>query len=265
MTPTRQGSTYGKLVPADKVVGYMEMLVYGPPGTGKTTFVGSFPKPLIVASVGDRGTKVLRSRPETSVAPIETWEDVENLYYSLRSREIPCATIALDTVSGLQELALQKVTGNDIAFGASLRSRGEAAGLMISTIDMYHGLADRMNVVFVAHEKILKEDELKAAADMIQPLIGPSVSASVAEKMYRIADVIGHTWCAEEVTRIKLDDGKEIERKRSDFRMHLATNKVCHAKVRRDFDPEAGRGNEVPLSIANPTYKTIVTMMGGAK
>src|SRR5512139_789011 len=112
-TATAPSDIESKIIPVNEVPVYLKVLVYGRSGTGKTTFIGTAPKPLLILDVREQGTTSIRSREDTFVLRLEEWDELEEIYWYLAgSGKDRFKTVAIDTVTPLQDLALKKVTGD---------------------------------------------------------------------------------------------------------------------------------------------------------
>src|SRR5690606_23971866 len=103
----------GRIVPIGEASEWVSMVVYGRSGTGKTTFIGTLPKPLLVLDINDRGTIPLKAQPDTYVMEVTSWDEIEEVYWYLQNGNHPFKSVALDTVTQLQDLAIAKISGDD--------------------------------------------------------------------------------------------------------------------------------------------------------
>src|SRR6478752_1465188 len=90
---------------------YSSTLIYGESGTGKTALSSTWPKPMLVLDIAEKGTKTIRSVPGIKGIQIENWDDLEDLYWHVYEGKGKgkFKTISLDQVSQLQDLAIAKV------------------------------------------------------------------------------------------------------------------------------------------------------------
>src|SRR5690606_38243298 len=103
----------GRIVPIGESSEWVSMVVYGRSGTGKTTFIGTMPKPLLVLDINDRGTISIKAPLDTYVMEVRSWDEIEEVYWYLKSGNHPFKSVALDTVTQLQDLAIAKISGED--------------------------------------------------------------------------------------------------------------------------------------------------------
>src|SRR5271157_1411445 len=88
---------------------FIVALFWGKTKTGKTTLGASFEKPLLLIDVRERGTKSIEGIAGISVYPLESWDDFEQIYYYLANSNHGFKTVVIDTLTQLQDLALEKV------------------------------------------------------------------------------------------------------------------------------------------------------------
>ena len=60
-------------------------LFYGRSGTGKTTLAGTFPTPILILDIGDKGTDSISDIEDCYVWEITEWDDIEIAYYYLKA------------------------------------------------------------------------------------------------------------------------------------------------------------------------------------
>jgi phage nucleotide-binding protein len=86
--------------------------IYGRGGTGKTTLVGTMPGKGLIIDVPqiEGGTFVLEDKAANiDVVPVETWNDVDGIYWYLRNQRHDYRWVAIDSITAFQELAKRKV------------------------------------------------------------------------------------------------------------------------------------------------------------
>src|SRR5215831_92457 len=73
-----------EIIPVDKLEHSRSWAIYGRSGTGKTTFAASFPKPLLLLDVQDKGTRSITDVKGIDVAQITHWDQFEQVHDMLR-------------------------------------------------------------------------------------------------------------------------------------------------------------------------------------
>lgn len=152
----------------DEVSPYVKVLVYGANGTGKTRFAASAPNCLIV-DINEEGT---RSAVGTGsrVLEVRNWKDVGDAYWYLKSGKHKYESVAIDTITGMQELAMSFVLGEaedrDPTREKSMpdkRSYGRAGQLVKGMLLAYRNLP--MHVIFTAQERNIRDDDTGETVD----------------------------------------------------------------------------------------------------
>lgn len=246
-----------RITPVADIPVELNILLYGRSGTGKTTLIGSAPKPLLILDIREKGTTSIRNIKDTFVLTLHSWKDFEEAYWFLNSEEgQKFKTIAVDTVTQLQEFALEEIRGSSKGL-VSRKTWGEASGLLKSWIMLFRDLP--MNVIFTAQDRQTKggdedDEDLDSA---IAPEVGPYVMPSVAKIMNAAVDIIGNTFIRENVTT-KKDPAtrKTIENKKIEYCLRIGPHPVYVTK----FRTPTGGGDKIPAVLVNPTFKELVNL-----
>lgn len=241
--------------PIAELPSMMAVLVYGRSGTGKTTFSSTFPKPLLLLDVREKGTDSVANVPGIDVAHIEKWQDFIDVYWYLSRGNHKYKTVVVDQVTQLQDLAIlqaMKDDGKAETDAISKRTWGQAAGLMKTWILNFRDLIDQnMHVVFLAHDRATAGDE--DAEDQIDPTVGARVMPSVASFLYGAVKVIGNSFVKEAFA---------IENKRKvrsvQYAMRIGPHSVYVTKTRSPV------GITAPEVIVNPTFQKVMSIMNGS-
>lgn len=252
----------------EDIENHKTFVIYGPPGTGKTTFAGTFPGPICYVDIRDQGTGVLKGVKNVKVKRLEDLDDLEEVLFRLQKNKDGFKTVVLDTVSQLQQMMVEEhLAGKKLKKGKrpgdwgtmSMQDWGAVTGEMKKKIIDFRDLADDgMNVVFLAQQKISKEEAEESAGSgyVLQTTVGPSVSASVAEVLNGSVAVVASTF--NRVKRIKREvDGKKKTITKIEFCLRLGANPVYVSKVRKPLEVE------VPPLLVNPTYEDLIEIMNG--
>lgn len=230
---------------------YIKALIYGPNGTGKTTISGTFPGPVLILDVNERGTRVLatESGPNRK-RKVDTFEMFVQAFWYLKTGKHNFQTVVIDNITTLQEVAMKYIMNKEVEFNLSKdmdmptkRDWGGLSQIMKRWLIDYRNLD--MNVVFIAQEKRDNDDDLDSDEESVYPQISPSVRAILGAAV----DVIGRTYVNEAVT----DEGRTITK----FCMRVAPGSKYLAKIRLPI------GYTTPKAIVNPSYKALMKIMRG--
>lgn len=251
----------------ENIENHKTFVIYGPPGTGKTTLAGTFPRPICYVDIRDQGTGVLEGKG-IKVKQLIDLEDLDEVLLRLRKNHFGFKTVVLDTVSQLQQMLVEEhLAGKKLKKGKrpgdwgtmSMQDWGAVTGEMKKKIIDFRDLADDgMNVVFLAQQKISKEEaeEKEGSGYVLATTVGPSVSASVAEVLNGSVAVVASTF--NRVKRIKKEvNGKKKTITKVEFCLRLGANPTYVSKVRKPIDVE------VPPLLVDPTYEDLIAIMNG--
>ena len=231
---------------------FVKCLFYGPNGTGKTTVSGTFPGPVLVLDVNERGTRVLASEDgHCKKRLVDTFEMFVQAYWFLKSGKHPFKTVVIDNLTTLQEVCMRYVMNKDADFDISKdmdmpskRDWGGLSQLMKRWSVDFRNLP--MNVVFIAQEKKDNDEDLESDEASVYPQISPSVRAILGAAV----DVIGRTYVSE---KVDAKTGNTVTK----FCTRLTPGPKYQAKIR------IPAGASSPKSIANPSYKALIKIMNG--
>lgn len=179
-------------------------LIYGRSGTGKTTLSGTFPKPLLVIDVGERGTDSLSNVAGVKSIQVTEWAEMEEIYWELKAGDSGFKTVVIDALHTMQALAVMEsklASGKKETDPVSQRDFGQASGLMNQWLYNYRDLRDiGIHVIFLCHDKV-QEHETEDDADMIMPEVGPRLMPSLAGAVLGMVNVVGNTYIREVLTK----------------------------------------------------------------
>lgn len=254
-SPTKSILDRAKPVTEQELV--ITALFYGRSGTGKTTILGTFPKPLLVLDIGERGTDSLGEVEGVDVLTIGSWAELEEVYWALANGDTKYKSVGIDATHSMQNLAIQEareISNKKDKDMTSQRDMGQATGLMNTWNYNFRDLRDvGINVVFLAHDR-MRTTETDDDVDSIMPEVGPNVMPNVGKTLLGAVNIVGYTYISE-VAEKKLP-GKKAE-KRMEYRMLLGANAVYNTKIR------SAKENVTPEFIVDPDYDKLVAVIKG--
>lgn len=233
-------------------------VIYGLPGSGKTTLASTFPKPLLLMDMNDKGTDSISDVKNVYVAEIEDAAQVDAMYWELKEGRHDYETVVLDTMTRFQELVIEEVTGSkeSLTFGSLSRKQfGDVSGRLKNLITLYRDLD--MNVVFIAQQRVfnvaedsdLPDDELPAE-------IGPALLPSVETHLSASVNVVSQAYIRNK--RVETKEGSKIRRR--DIQQHclwVGPSATRRSKIRKP------RSVVPPSYLVNPTYEDLMTIIEG--
>jgi len=241
-----------KITPVQDLGTIVTMVTYGRSGTGKTTFTSTWPKPILLLDVKDEGTDSIRDIEGVGVLSIETWDDFEKAYWFLKSGEHHFKSVAIDTVSQLQQKLLQQILDDEGKSFATQQIWGQVSGKLKTWIMDFRDLADdNLNINFIAQDR-LNSTDTEEDEEQIDPEVGPQLMPSVASMLNAAVKVIGNTYIAEVAKRTSKGINREAE-----YRMRLGPHPYYITKIRK---PKKAK---CPDYITDPSFDKIIEIMKG--
>lgn len=234
-----------RIVPVAGAEPHVKMLVYGRNGAGKTRFAATAPDVLII-DIHERGTRSAR-RSDAHVIRVTEWEDVTYLYWYLRKGEHKFRSVALDTLTAMQNLCVARVLKEDKVRDpykdpkvVSLREWGKVAEMMKPLLLAYRNLP--MHVIFVTQEKMAGEQEQEETGMHVPDLTPGSRGTAMGS-----VDVLGRMYQRE--VRVKDPRNPKKRRSRWEPRMLVGPHEDYRTK---DRTGQLGR------VMRNPTVPAII-------
>ena len=201
-----------QIKPASELDSHFTALLYGRSGSTKTRTASTAPKPLLI-DIDEKGTDSVRNDHNPHVYRVTFWDQVNEVFWYLQSGDHDYETAIVDGLTGLQDLCLAFVLGDEASRDASrdpdMPSRqvyGKVGKLMKTQITNYRNLP--MNIIFTAldRKRFTGEDDDDSDEELS---IGPALTPSVAGAAERSVALIGYLHKRAVVKRRK--EGKKIK------------------------------------------------------
>lgn len=227
-------------------------LFYGRAGTGKTTLAATYPKPLLLLDIKERGTRSIIGVPGVKRIRITDWEQLEEVYWALKDGS-KYKSICIDQLTAMQSLGMLHI--REIAHvkegdAFSQRNWGRLSGLMQQWIEAYRDLTDEgYNVIFNAHERVREPQE--EDDDRIAPSVGSNLMGSVASFVNGAVSIIGNTFIREQ-------RDKKTKTREAQYCLRIGPHAYYAAKIRRPKSAGAP-----PDIIVDPSYEKIEKVSRG--
>lgn len=174
-------------------------LIYGKPKRGKTRFLGTWPNVLILSFDPDGAAVLARDENfQGKVVNVTSWEDVRMWYWILARAKHKFETVAWDTVTMAQEVALRSVlmekaekNSSKDPYHAEQNDYGRSARVLRTWIGMYANLP--MHFLLTAHEREdVAPDE--ATGDETAVWLMPDLQKSVSGFVQGLVGFIGYAY-----------------------------------------------------------------------
>jgi|HubBroStandDraft_6_1064221.scaffolds.fasta_scaffold00056_74 hypothetical protein len=249
--------------PVNEIVYPRSWAIYGKSGSGKSSLASTWPTPLLLLDVKDRGTDSIRDVKGVFVIEVTTFEQFEQIYYNILNDKAYAKyqTIVIDTLTQVQDLLVQEYAASigkdtgDAAYAWGNLSQKDWQGItgqLKDWIANYRNL-DRQ-VVFLAQERIDQEEG--GTTDAVSPSVGPAVSPSVARVLNANVSAILNTFIRRKVVEKEVS-GKKSREITATYSLRIGPNPAYITKLRKP------RSTRLPPTIDNPTYAEIIDYIEG--
>lgn len=244
-----------RITPVEELPLVISALFYGRAGSGKTTLACTFPGPILLLDIKEKGTDSVSDVDDVDMLPIEDWDDLEQVYWFLKANPKRYKTVIWDAVSAAQDYALVHALeshGKSEGDQLSKRDFGQGGGLMKTWITNFRDLNELgINVVFLAHDRTSEGEEGEDGE--LTPNVGPRLMPSVASHLTAAVKIIGNTFIREHIEK---KNGGKIKRSVS-YGLRLGPHSYYTTKIRQP------KGSYVPDILDDPSYNALVSLMKG--
>lgn len=263
----KTGGIEDRIKPVAEIERSSSYAFYGRAGSGKTTIAATFPKPMLLLDIRDKGTDSIADVKGVDVLEIEDLEDIEDVYYDVLKGGSKYKTVVFDTVTEMQKLVMRSVVMSKskhkknvdesrIGDWGSMAKRdwGDVAGIMNKWIADFRDLD--MEVVFLAQERVKNVDDEEGEDNQLTPEVGAAVMPSIAITLNAAVNVIGNTFIRMKRTSV-VKGTKKTYKEEPVYCLRVGPNPIYTTKLRKP------RSAEAPPYIEDATYKDIRDLVKG--
>lgn len=255
---SKSSSILDKAHPVSELSLILTALFYGRSGTGKTTLSGTFPKPLLLVDIREKGTDSLLDEKGVDSIRIDDWSDIEELYWELKESDHNYKTVVIDALHSAQSLAIAEAkarANKKEDEQTSQRDFGQAGALLVEWMLNYRDLQeDGINIVFLSHDRITSI-ETEDDADVIIPEVGPRLMPSVASAIVGSVNVVGNTYIRETITKPKKVGERTI--RKTEYCLRIGPHGYYTTKIRKP------KKFDLPEFIVDPSYDKLISIIRG--
>lgn len=168
-----------------KVNSTIKALIYGSPGIGKTTLALSAPQPVLFDF--DGGVQRVNGAFQCPTLVVSSWEEAEEALQELKSGDVPCQSIVIDTAGKMLDYMSDYIMRKDSRMrmrDGSLALKGYGARKVMFINFLKEVTMMGKNVVFVAHEREDKDGETR--------IVRPEMSGSSLGDLIKELDLVGY-------------------------------------------------------------------------
>lgn len=223
---------------------YVRIGAYGVNGSGKTRFAASSGLPTLLLDFNEEGDRSIKGKNHVRVLPIRSWDMLGNAYWWLKGGRHPFKVVGLDTITGMQDTAMDFVLGEAEdrdptreRGAATKRDWGRTATLMRGMLLAYRNLP--MHVIFLAQERRIRDEDTEQVVEITMDLPAGSRGTAMSS-----VGVLGRMIPKEVVV-------KKSGKKTREWRDHLM---VAPHEIMRTKD----RTNSLGPVLGNPTLTKVI-------
>ncbi len=250
-----------KIIKADDAEPGYDTLIYGKSGTGKTTFFSTYPGPRLLIDCNEGGIESLRGT-DTDTISCGSFEEVDTVITALEKQDFAYDSIALDTVSNIQQMCVSMYAKKYKKKDFSIKDWNIISQLMKDIL--YRFLDLPCISVLIAQERVFepRETESNSAITIypyrsaaLQPALESAMTAAVDIVLRADAFVNNRSHVTEDSTGRRVP--KEL--KTTCFRIQLRSDEYNIAKVR------SARDAHVPFYQMDPSFNKLHFIITGEK
>lgn len=264
-------------VPIEQTEDFIRMVIYGKIGFGKTTLACTFPKPLLLVDIFERGSRSVRNVPGIKRILIKSWDQLEQLRDELQDAvdegKLPYKSIVFDNLTQAVELARRKTledSGGNVKQGSrwgnmTLKQHGDVNTNVNNWVgDVREILMEHCHIVFIAQQRyneaseetFFDPDTGNEFTETTQAEIGPRLPPSICDYVDAAVDYIGQMIIRVPNKRIKQKGRIRIKPRPEEFALRLGRSALVTTKVRTD------KGKEFPHFVVDPDFDKLMEAIG---
>lgn len=236
----------------------MVALLYGRASTGKTVVGATFPKPLLIMDIKERGTESISRAKGIDVVQVSSHSQLEEFFWYLKQTD-KYRSVTIDHCGQWQQMVISELR-TELAMKKTDNFHkgqwGQVSGHLKEWMLNFRDLRDKgMNVCFVAHDRQFGGEDTEDNA--IDPSIGPGLMPSVASFLNGAVSVIGNTFIRERFEKNPKLPGKKT--RIVEYCMRVGPHASYVTKIRKPIDAETA----LPDIIVNPSYEKLIAIQKG--
>ena len=200
-----------RIVPVLDLTDPLKMVVYSRNKVGKTRFACSSELKTLLIDCRERGTASVRKRGNVWVFRVTRWDDIDSLYWYLRSGKHDFEVTGIDTITMLAKICMKWVLKDDLERDmtkdpllADKRSWGKMGELISDFILRFRDLP--IHTLYLAQERVTAtEDEDGGVTKEIHPDLSPGPRTTLLSSV----GVVGRLY----VKEVEVDGKTKRERR----------------------------------------------------
>lgn len=201
-----------RITPVDKIDDkYFKMCLYGRNKVGKTVFSCSSELKTLIIDCNEKGYASVRGKPNVDIYEVTRWEEIDPIYWYLRSGKHDYQVIVLDTITMLASIGMKWVLKDDLdrdmtrdPLTPDRRSYLKLGEMLKDAIIKFRNLP--YHIIFNAQEKTSTDDD-EEGNTLIET--HPELSPAPRSVLLSATNIIGRIY----VREVEVKGKKVMERR----------------------------------------------------
>lgn len=234
-------------------------VIWGRSGHGKTTTAATWPKPILIVDVNDKGSESAKDlnlkKGEITVFEAKDADDLEEIIEYVNDNPKKYKTVVIDHLTQVQEMYKQRIMDEEGKTKMTQPMFGTLSGYMKDFIMSVRALADiGVYPVMLAQDRT---DEVETPdEELLDPDIGPAMTPAVQKFLIASSKIVGRQYIASYEEKVKV---KGVPKKVpvTEYRLFIGPNPYYATKIRKP------RGAYCPDYLVNPCFEDLVAITKG--
>jgi hypothetical protein len=234
-------------------------VIWGRSGHGKTTTASTWPKPMLIIDVNDKGSESAKSltlkKGEITVFECKNADDLEEIIEYVEDNPNKYKTVVIDHMTQVQEFYKDRIMEEEGKKKMTQPMFGTLSGYMKDFIMSVRALNDLgVYPVMLAQDRT---DEVETPdEELLDPDIGPAMTPAVQKFLIASSKIVGRQYIASYEKQIKVD-GRPKKIPVTEYRLYIGPNPYYATKIRKP------QGAYCPDYLVNPTFNDLLAITKG--
>lgn len=234
-------------------------VIWGRSGHGKTTTAATWPKPILLIDVNDKGAESAKSKSlkkgDIKVLECITADDLEEAIEYVHDNPTLYKTVVIDHMTQVQELYKQRIMQEEGKSKMTQPMFGTLSGYMKDFImDVRSLVDDGIYPVFLAQDRT---DEVETSdEDLLDPDVGPAMTPAVQKFLIASSKIVGRQYIASYEEKKKVN-GVPKKVPITEYRLFIGPNPYYATKIRKP------KGAYCPDYLVDPKFEDLLAITKG--
>lgn len=234
-------------------------VIWGRSGHGKTTTAATWPKPILLVDVNDKGAESAKSlglkKGDITVMECKNWSELEDTIEYVENNPTQFKTIVIDHMTQVQEMYKDKIMDEENKTKMTQPMFGTLSGYMKDFIMSVRSLADEgVYPVMLAQDRT--DETSTPDEELLDPEVGPAMTPAVQKFLIASSKIVGRQYIASYEKKVKID-GIPKKVPVTEFRLFIGPNPYYATKIRKP------RGSYCPDYLVDPCFDDLLAITKG--